>query len=135
VIVKISLFIGKNRDGIVVVLPDTLSFLSAAFAEQSYPLGLAKGLNASRMPGELKRSYSTPTEIWLMTLLRQSAALGKKMLRGVLHRIPGHGIAREQRRHRLPTLYAITLSHSRTSFERNRWQLSRVIFTSCLPSQ
>jgi hypothetical protein len=42
VIVKISLFIGKNRDGIVVVLPDTLSFLSAAFAEQTNPLGLAK---------------------------------------------------------------------------------------------
>src|ERR1017187_4271806 len=33
-----------------------------------------------------------------------------------------------------PKLYAITLSHSRTSFDRNRWQLSRVIFTACLPS-
>ena len=84
-IVKISLFIGKNRDGMVVVVPDTLSFISAAFAEQSYSLGLAKGVNASRMPGELKLSHSTPTEIWLMTLLGHVTALGKKMPRGVLH--------------------------------------------------
>ncbi len=32
-----------------------------------------------------------------------------------------------------PRLQAITLSHSRTSFARNRWQLSRVIFPTCLP--
>jgi hypothetical protein len=44
----------------------------------------------------------------------------------------GRGSA--SRRHKLPRLYAITLSHSRTSFDRNRWQLSRVIFTACLPS-
>jgi len=37
------------------------------------------------------------------------------------------------RRHRLPRLYAITLSHSRTSFDRNRWQLSRVIFMLASP--
>jgi len=37
-------------------------------------------------------------------------------------------------RHRFPRLYAITLSHSRTSLHRNRWQLSRVMFTACLPS-
>jgi hypothetical protein len=78
VIVKISLFIGKNRDDIVVVLPDTLSFISAAFAEQSYPLGLAKGLNANRMHGELKRFHSTPTEIWLMTLLGQGGGIGEE---------------------------------------------------------
>ena len=30
-------------------------------------------------------------------------------------------------------MYAITLNHSRTSFDRNRWQLSRVIFTACFP--
>ena len=77
-IVKISLFIGKNRDGIVVVLPNTLSSLSAAFAEQSYPLGLAKGQNASRMHGELKRSHSTPTGIWLMTLLGQGGGIGEE---------------------------------------------------------
>lgn len=41
---------------------------------------------------------------------------------------------RASRRHRLPRLSAITLSHSRTSLDRNRWQLSRVIFTACLPS-
>src|SRR5712692_2282464 len=28
----------------------------------------------------------------------------------------------------------MTLSQSRTSFDRKRWQLSRVIFTACLPS-
>jgi hypothetical protein len=33
----------------------------------------------------------------------------------------------------LPRLYAITLSHSRTSFDRNRWQLSRVIFMLASP--
>jgi hypothetical protein len=38
------------------------------------------------------------------------------------------------RRHRLPKLYAITHNLSRTSFDRNQWQLSRVIFTACLPS-
>jgi hypothetical protein len=38
------------------------------------------------------------------------------------------------RGHRLPKLYAITLSHSRTSFDRNRWQHSRVIFIACFPS-
>jgi len=37
------------------------------------------------------------------------------------------------RRHRFPRLYASTLSHNRTSLERNRWQLSRVILTACLP--
>ena len=26
------------------------------------------------------------------------------------------------------------VSHSRTSLDRNRWQLNRVIFTACLPS-
>jgi hypothetical protein len=34
----------------------------------------------------------------------------------------------------VPRLQAITLSHSRTSFDRNRWQLSRVNLTACLPS-
>jgi hypothetical protein len=29
------------------------------------------------------------------------------------------------RRHRFPRLYAITLSHNRTLFDRKRWQLSR----------
>ena len=85
VIVITSLFIGKNRAGIVVVLPDTLSFLSATFAEQSYTLELAKSQNASRMPGELKRPHSTPTELYLMTLLAQGALLGKKIPQGVLH--------------------------------------------------
>ena len=38
------------------------------------------------------------------------------------------------RRHRFPRLLATTRSHRRASLDRNRWQLSRVIFTACLPS-
>lgn len=35
-------------------------------------------------------------------------------------------------RQRFPKLWASTLSHSRTSFDQNRWQFSRVISTPCL---
>jgi hypothetical protein len=36
-------------------------------------------------------------------------------------------------RHRFPQLESVTLSHGRTSFDRNRRQLRRVIVTACLP--
>jgi hypothetical protein len=38
------------------------------------------------------------------------------------------------RRRRFPRLYAMRPNHSHTSMDRNRWQLSRVIFTAGLPS-
>ncbi len=42
--------------------------------------------------------------------------------------------ASASRRHRFPRLYANMLNPSRTSFDRKRWQLSRVILSACLPS-
>src|ERR1035437_8873097 len=43
-------------------------------------------------------------------------------------------LGKPSRRHKFPRLYASRLSASRTWFERNRWQESRVILTACFPS-
>src|ERR1035438_6079662 len=80
-----------------------------------------------------KRSSHASYMIYVNALMSRPPVLTSlccKLVRDQLLILCGNA----SRRHRFPRLYMITLSHSRTSLDRKRWQLSRVIFTACLPS-
>jgi hypothetical protein len=67
-------------------------------------------------------------------VLDQASACFHQLLPQVRERPVVDSLGSTSHRHRFPRLPANKLSPSRTSLDRERWQLSRVIFTACLPS-